>query len=232
MLFAGDNFYKSWPNLYAIRGTPYRDVLAWIDTLSRMLAERPDHVVGGHTRPVLGRDRAMATLTNYRDAIRSVFDQTIEGMNRGLTPDELVEVVRLREEFAQLDYLKEYYGNIEWSVRAIFTGYLGWFDGNPTNLFPLSRREEASRTAALAGGAAALLRQAIDAVSESPQWAAQLCDHLLALDHEPASVMRLKAEALERLGRDLLTATGRNYYFTVAKQLRASARKESDESAD
>ena len=47
VLFAGDNFYKSWPNLYAIRGTGYRDVRAWIDSLSRMIEERPHHLVGG-----------------------------------------------------------------------------------------------------------------------------------------------------------------------------------------
>ncbi len=223
VVFAGDNFYKSWPNLYAIRGTPYRDVLAWIGSLSSMINESPDHLVAGHTRPILGKKQAVETLTNYRDAIESVFDQTIAGMNDGLTPDELVEVVKLPEKYAGLDYLKEYYGNIEWGVRAIFSGYLGWFDGNPTNLFPLSNREEASRLADLAGGNEALLEQARDSLLDSPQWTAQLCDHMLALDYEVDEVKHLKADALERLGRQLLTATGRNYYFTVAKQLRAAA---------
>jgi uncharacterized sulfatase len=223
VLFAGDNFYKSWPNLYAIRGTPYRDVLAWIGSLSSMIEEDPNHLVGGHTRPVLGKNQTIETLTNYRDAIQSVFDQTIAGMNRGLTPDELVEVVKLPDKFAELDYLKEYYGNIEWGVRAIFSGYLGWFDGNPTNLFPLSDKEEASRLADLAGGKDALLEQAQASLLKSPQWAAQLCDHLLALDYKVGEVKHLKADALERLGSQLLTATGRNYYFTVAKQLRESA---------
>jgi uncharacterized sulfatase len=223
VLFAGDNFYKSWPNLYAIRGTPYRDVSAWIDSLTSMLAENPEHLVGGHTRPILGQDETITTLTNYRDAIRSIFDQTIDGMNRGLTPDELVQVVKLPEKFAELDYLREYYGNIQWSVRAIFSGYLGWFDGNPTTLFPLSNKEEAQRIAALAGGVDVLFDQARASLGESPQWTAQLCDHLLALGHQLDEVKLLKADALELLGGEALTATGRNYYFTVAKQLRQSA---------
>ena len=144
-------------------------------------------------------------------------------MNRGLTPDELVEVVKLPEKFAELDYLRAYYGNIEWGVRAIFSGYLGWFDGNPTNLFPLSNKEEATRLADLAGGRDALLGQAQASLNKDPQWTAQLCDHLLALDYKVGEVQHLKADALERLGSQLLTATGRNYYFTVAKQLRDSA---------
>ena len=223
VVFAGDNFYKSWPNLYAIRGTPYRDVLTWINSLGSMLEENPKHLVGGHTRPVIGQRQTIETLTNYRDAIKSIFEQTISGMNRGLTPDELVEVVKLPEKYAQLDYLKEYYGNIEWGVRGIFSGYLGWFDGNPTTLFPLSNVEEANRIAALAGGADALMAQAQASLSESPQWTAQLCDYLLALNYEMNFVKLLKADALEKLGSQLLTATGRNYYFSVAKQLRESA---------
>ena len=223
VLFAGDNFYKSWPNLYAIRGTPYRDVLAWINSLSSMINEKPKHLVGGHTRPIIGQEQTTTTLTNYRDAIQSIFDQTIAGMNRGLTPDELVEIVKLPEKYAELDYLREYYGNIEWGVRAIFSGYLGWFDGNPTNLFPLSPREEANQIAELSGGADALFKQAHASLAATPQWTAQLCDHLLALDYRVEDVKHLKADALERIGGELLTATGRNYYFTVAKQLRQTA---------
>ena len=35
VLFAGDNFYRSFPNLYAIRGTAYRDVRKWAATRFR-----------------------------------------------------------------------------------------------------------------------------------------------------------------------------------------------------
>ena len=223
VLFAGDNFYKSWPNLYAIRGTAYRDVRAWAGSLDAMLAEDPAHLVGGHTRPVLGRERVREVLTNYRDAIRSLFEQTIAGMNRGLTPDQLVEVVKVPPHLEDLDYLRPYYGNPAWAVRSIFTGYLGWFDGNPTSLFPLSPAEEATRVAALAGGVDILRERAIAALSDDPQWTAELCDRLLALDPGDTAAMELKADALEALARPLLTATGRNYYLTAAMQLRARA---------
>ena len=144
-------------------------------------------------------------------------------MNRGMTPDELVETVALPPELAELDYLREYYGNVEWGVRAIFQGYLGWFDGNPSNLFPLSPAEEAGRVAELAGGAEALRAAARAALAKDPQWTAQLCDHLLALNPADPDAMLLKADALDALARDLLTATGRNYYMTVARQLRQRA---------
>ncbi len=224
VLFSGDNFYKSWPNAYAIRGTPYRDIRSWADANDMMSKEGAEILVPGHTRPITGKAAVADALTDYRDAIRFVFDKTIEGMNRGLTPDELVNFVKLPARLAEKDYLREYYGNVEWAVRAIFTGYLGWFDGNPTTLFSLPPAEEARRMAKLAGGETALREAAAKALKEGDaQWCAELSDHLLAMHPEDQAIRNMKAEALEHLAEKLLTATGRNYYLTVAQELRKPA---------
>lgn len=226
VVFTGDNFYQSWPNLYAIRGTGYRDVRGWIQSLDMMIAEKPAHAVPGHTRPLLGEKRTMEVLTNYRDAIQHVFVQTIAGINQGMTPDELVGHVELPDRLKNLDHLREYYGNIEWGVRAIYSGYLGWFDGNPTHLFSLPQAEEAKRMARLAGGEAALADAAARAMKEGDaQWCAELCDHLLALHPDNEVFRSLKADALEHLAANLITATGRNYYLTVAQDLRKPVRR-------
>jgi alkyl sulfatase BDS1-like metallo-beta-lactamase superfamily hydrolase len=59
--------------------------------------------------------------------------------------------------------------------------------------------------------------------SGETQWAAQRCDHLLALDPSDKKVMLLKADALNLLAEALLTATGRNFYLSDAEQLRVRA---------
>ncbi len=225
-LFSGDAFYGSWPNLYAIRGTQYRDIRAWVETDNKMSMEGAEYLVPGHTRPIIGKAAVAQALTNYRDAISFVFDKTIEGMNKGLTPDELVDYVKLPEELASKPYLREFYGNVEWGVRSIFNGYLGWFDGNPTNLFSLAPKAEAERVATLAGGRDALLGKAQDALANKDyQWAAELSDHLIALDTASAGPKLLKADALTGIADSLLTATGRNYLLTVAMELRAAVNK-------
>jgi uncharacterized sulfatase len=125
---------------------------------------------------------------------------------------------------AQKDSLREYYGNVEWAVRAIFTGYLGWFDGNPTTLFSHPPVEEARRMAKLAGGEKALGEAAARALKDGDaQWCAELSDHLLALHPKDQAVRNMKADALEHLAENLLTATGRNYYLTIAQELRKPA---------
>ncbi len=106
-LMPGDNVYKAFPNLYTIRGTLYRDVLEWSRSIDKMRALQPEHMAPSHTRPVSGADRIEEILTAYRDAIQFVHDQTIRGINRGLTPDELVREVRLPPHLRNHPYLEE-----------------------------------------------------------------------------------------------------------------------------
>ncbi len=220
VLLPADNFYKSFPNLYAIRGTAYRDVLSWVQSLDRMRALEAEFLVPHHTRPVTGSGPIYETLTHYRDAIQFVHDQTIRGMNMGLTPEEIVARVTLPAHLAELPYLKEYYGTVAWSVRAVFDGYLGWFGGNATDLFPLAEKDRAERMASLAGGAEALHAAARQALAAGDvQWSLELSDQLLQLDPAREGARKLKAEALRALGARQTAATARNYYLTQAMEV-------------
>lgn len=224
VLMPGDNIYKTFPNLYTIRGTYYRDVKKWANSLDVMRKLDAEYMVPSHTRPLVGKSLIQETLTAYRDAIQYVHDQTIRHMNYGLTPDEIVEKVKLPEHLAKHEYLAEFYGTVEWSVRSIFTGYLGWFDGNPTTLQPLAPTEEANNMVALAGGEDALLKQAEAALkNEQYQWALQLCDYLTHTGHETRA-KQLKASALEGLAEMESNPNARHYYFTQAKELKEGLR--------
>jgi len=97
----------------------------WVHSLDEMRALNADYLIPSHTRPIIGRERILRTLTDYRDAIQFLHDQTIRGMNRGLTPNELVERVKLPGRLAEKPYLKEFYGSVAFSVRDIFDNYLG-----------------------------------------------------------------------------------------------------------
>jgi len=220
VLFAGDNFYKAFPNIYPLRGAQ-RKAQDWADSVDKMLKEGADSLVPGHTRPVMGRDAVTRALTDYRDAIRFVFTKTIEGMNRKMTPDELVESVKLPPALAASEYLQEYYGTVAFSVRSIYSQAAGWFDGNATSIARLSPREGAVRMAALAGGEPALLEKAKVALSSGDaQWAAQLADALIALNEDAAEPKEIKARALEMLASNTFNAPSRNYYLEYAQMLR------------
>lgn len=221
ILFPGDLYYKSFPNLYAIRGTEYRDVNKWIESLNMMLKLDANAIAQGHTRPIIGKEAVKKALTHHRDAIQFVFKKTIEGMNKGMTPDELVEYVKLPEYLAEDPNLVPYYGRMEWAIRNIYSGYMGWYDGNPTNLCPLSPKSEAEKYIELVGGKENLLKAAQKAFKQKEyQWCCELVDKLLAIDKSNKTYRNLKADALSELALRIVTATGRNYYNSIALELR------------
>ena len=223
LLFCGDNFYSSFPNLYAIRGTPYRDFNVWADTLDLLLQFDAETLATGHTMPVTGADTIRQMLADYRDAIKYIVAQTVDGMNRQLGPDELAHTVQLPAGLASKPYLKEFYGKVSWSVRAYFAGTLGWFDGNPTNLSRLSPREAGQRMIKLAGGSDTLLDAARRAAADNDhQWALELADQLMAAGELTADATRLKISSLRVLADREINAPARNYYLLSARELEAS----------
>ena len=215
ILFSGDNWYHAFPNLYAIRGTAYRDYQKWADSLSLMADLHPEILAPGHTRVVFGADHVHEVLTTTRDAILHVMRETAKGMDDGLSLDDICVNLTLPAELAEKPWLQEFYGRLDWSARAFATGTLGWYDGNPTNLSNISSKERAMEMATLAGGVEALKSAAHSA--ENARWALELCDHLIALG-EDAHI--LKAERLEALAQTEINATARNSYIWAANELR------------
>ncbi len=220
VLISGDNFYRAFPNLYAIRGTDYRDYDAWADTIDQLMAYNADVLGPGHTKALFGAETIRSSLTDYRDAIRHVTDATREGMNAGMTIDELAHSVTLPPKLAEKPHLREYYGRVDHAVRAYFVGTMGWFDGNPTSLGRLSPQEEAQRMIKLAGGSEAVLAEIAKARADgSYQWALELIDRLIYAADDPTELSHTKAAILREHAVDQINCPTRHYYLQCAKEL-------------
>lgn len=228
ILLPADNIYKAFPNLYTIRGTAYRDVMAWVASLDLMRSLAPQHLVPSHGRPLSGTELINTRLTNYRDAIQYVHDQTIRGINRGATADQLARDIQLPPHLASDPYLQPYYGNVAFSVRSIFNGYLGWFSGNAEDLLPLSNAERASRwhkvlqqvSSGEVDGLAAVAEQAL--VGEDYAWALEVAALLLAEAPDNAHALSIKAQALRAMGEASSNAPARNYLLSQALEAEGS----------
>lgn len=222
VVFAGDNFYQSWPNVYPLRGTARRSLRDWIASIDKMVGEDPLHVVGGHTAPIL--NEAKQVLTNYRDAMQWVLDRTLDGLAQFMTPDELVEHTRLPERFAKLDYLGDYYGSVEGTVRDLYAQDLGWFDGDPLTLHRESPMRQSERMAELAGGVDRLAAKAAEAMAaDDPLGAAQLLRHVIRLRPQDRDSKRMMADALEIVAERTFNAPMRNYTLSSANRFRREA---------
>ena len=220
VLICGDNFYHAFPNLYAIRGTAYRDFDTWADSLDTLMAFQPEVLGPGHTRPVFGAAAIQESLSDYRDAIRHVITETRNGMDEGLTIDQLAHRVKLPPELAEKRHLREYYGRVDHSVRAYFVGTLGWFDGNPTSLGSLAPEDEARKFIALAGGEDALWQAVEMARAEADyQWALQLVDRFIFAGIDTDRARKTKADILRIHADSQINCPTRHYYLQSAKEL-------------
>ena len=220
VVMPGDNFFHAFPNVAPIRGARFRSPDAWIASLNRIIALQPDDVVPSHTRPVLGVTASSATLTAYRDGLKSIVDQTREGIRKGERPDELTAHVKLPPALAAHPFLQEFYGGVEWTVRGIYADLVGWFDGNPTKLFPLPEKERATKLVAMIGGVDRVIERGRAALADrDAAWAAELADYVLVNAPAHIEARRLKAGALSELGERQINAIARNYYLTAAQAL-------------
>lgn len=194
--FIGDNFYDSFPNMYTLRGTKPRWALDYVDSIERVLALEPEILLPSHGDPVMGREEIVRRLTRYRDAILYVHDATVAGMNEGKDVHTLMREIKLPPD---LD-VGEAYGAVSWSVRGIYEGYIGWFDGNPATMYDAPASIAGPELVALAGGASAVAARAA-ALHESGEVlkALHLADAALAAEPRNADALAVRLAALESL---------------------------------
>ena len=219
VMISGDNYYGCWPNLYAIRGTQYRDIAQWIKTLEKILSYPAEALLPGHTAPLFGRDQILEVVGNFKNAIASVFDQTLDCLGRGRTLAETVESVRLPEELRDKEYLGEYYGTVEWSVKGIYNGYVGWFDGDAAHLMPCPRREFSAAVLELAGGPDKLLAKALSCLEKGESQLALELLELLGGEAQSGKIKEVKRRALLARAAQMTSANARHYYICSAKEI-------------
>lgn len=210
ILAVGDNFYNVFPNMYSVRGSSYRDVANWIDILDEIMALDADTVLPGHTWPLIGKEEVRSSLQNFRDALEYVLFETLDCMNQGMSLNETAEAVKLPERF-KTESLGEYFSLVEWAVKSIYTGYLGWFDGTAANLIPIPESEYTKEMLDLIGEnkLKKRIKKAID--EENYQLAIQLNVFL----KDP----QLEKEALKGRASQMINANARHYYLSRAKEL-------------
>lgn len=212
---------QCFPVLHPLRGEAFRDPVDWYESIDKLRRLEPVAIVPSHGVPIVGPAEAQEVMCAYRDAIQYVHDQTIRLMNKGLTPDELAESLKLPPRLANYKpWLQEFCGSVSQATRAIYQGQLGWFEGDPVALAPIPRLEKARREIALMGGAPRVFEAAETAFRDGDfQWAAELATRLVRVDYADWPARRLKAAALRSLGYAQANAIWRNWYLSAALEL-------------
>ena len=221
VVFSGDNYYMRFPNLYTIRGTSYRDTYKWYKSVDEMRAYNPTYLVSSHGPYLSNKKEVQERLTIYRDAIQYIHDYAIRGANKGKTPDELVEEFVYPQFFKENFDLREQYGKVSWSIRNVYNGYLGFFDGKAVNLEPLSTKDRSKKLFKIIGSKSnliALINEAID--DNELQWAAELGQIGVINFPNDFEIKNLYAKSLEELSIEETNPIARNYYLSEAFEIK------------
>ncbi|MFA0052705.1 alkyl sulfatase dimerization domain-containing protein [Vibrio breoganii] len=212
----GENF----PNLHTIRGTKFRDPSMWFKGIDIMRQFDTEVMINSHGRPVEGKEAVANVLTAYRDAIQYTHDQTIRYMNKGMTPDELVEVVKLPKHLAEHPWLGEHYGTVAHAVRQIYVGYNGFFEGDPWQLEPMAYEQRAKAFIEIMGGRDNIMNTANAAIeAENYTFAAEILSYPITVNKDDMEARKLKAKAYKAWAADQVNINWRNWALNAAAEL-------------
>lgn len=198
----------SYPNLYSLRGTSYRNPAQWFRSVDKLRAFDSWSMVPAHGVPLCDEESIRILLRNFRDAIQFTHDQAVRRINQGYTIEELAADIHMPDylvndlrrmtrpipDVLTEDYLTPFYGSVPQSVREIYYGYLGWFQADPVALQPTPPRALSVKTVEMMGGSNRVVKTASAALGaglklqaagkakeahEKLQWAAELTTEVI-----------------------------------------------------
>ena len=227
VLNMAENTIRLLHNLLPLRGARVRDPQVWAQHITdamTMFGEQTEILIGQHHWPTWGRQEVRTYLEAQRDLYKFIHDQSVRLMNHGLNPGEIAEELQLPPGLDQTWSVRGYYGAIRHNAKAVYQRYLGWYDANPANLNPPTRREAGRKTVEYMGGAAAILARAHkDFAAGEYRWLAQVLSHLVFAEPEGPEnreCRALLADTFEQMGYQAESATWRNAYLYAAQELR------------
>jgi alkyl sulfatase BDS1-like metallo-beta-lactamase superfamily hydrolase len=108
--------------------------------------------------------------------------------------------------------MNESYGAVGWSVRGIYHGYAGWFDGNPATLLSESPEVKIRELVALAGGTEEVVARAQQLEQEGRLVESlNLADAALAVDPDDPAALTVHVSVLKQLEKQQTNFNARSW---------------------
>ena len=216
-------------NLLTPRGAEVRDGNAWAKVINEMIelyGEKVDVIFASQQWPCWGNEKIVNYLKQQRDLYKYTHDQTLRLLNQGYTPSEIAEMIKLPDSLASGWDVRDYYGTLSFNVRAVYQKYLGFYDGNPANLNPLSSVATAKKYVEYMGGPRAVIDRAkTDFANGNYRWVVQVLNHVVFAYPENQEARNLEADAMEQLAYQAESTVWRNCYLVGASELRTGMSK-------
>jgi alkyl sulfatase BDS1-like metallo-beta-lactamase superfamily hydrolase len=223
-MFMAENSSNTMHNILTLRGALVRDALVWsryLDETIRVYGPQIDVRFQAHHWPQWGQPRIIDFFKKQRDMYKYTHYQSVNLMNKGYTGEEISETIKLPPELDNFWPNRGYYGTLRHNSRAVYQRYMGWYNGNPSNLDNLPPVDAAKKYIEYMGGEAAVLRRAkADFDKGEYRWVAEALKHVVFANPDGRVGKELLADALEQLGYQAESGPWRSVYLQGAYELR------------
>ena len=223
-LWMAENTTNTMHNILTLRGAVVRDALKWSSFLNETIETwGGDAIVKfqSHHWPVWGNKEINYYFKKQRDIYKFTHDQTVRLMNQGYDGEEISEMITLPPELENNWSTRGYYGTLRHNSRAVYQRYMGWYNGNPSNLNNLPPEIVAKKYIEFMGGEKSVISKARKSFDKGEyRWVAEVMKHAVFADPENIPAKNLLADAYEQLGYQAESGPWRSVYLQGAFELR------------
>ncbi len=224
VFWAAENITATIHNIYTLRGALVRDALAWSRQINEALyrfGQEAEVMIASHNWPRWGNARIQEVMRDQRDAYANLNNQVLNLANRGVTINEIHNVYQVPQSLQQSWSVRQYHGSEFHNSRAVINRYLGYWDGNPATLAPLSPDESAPLYVEMMGGASAIMNKAQSLFDEGQyRHAMEILNKLVYAEPDNTGAKQLLAATFEQLGYQYESSSMRNVFLVAAQELR------------
>lgn len=223
--WSSENVTGTIHNIYTLRGAEIRNALNWSKQINKAL-----HKFGGdvqvmfasHSWPRWGKERVQEVLRAQRDMYANMNNQVLHYANQGVTINEIHNVYQAPPSLQRQWAARSYHGSEGHNTRGIINRYLGYWDGNPTTLVPLSPRQSAPLYVEMMGGAEKIMAKGKELNDQGKYLeATEILNKLVYAEPRNQKARSLLADAFEQLGYQKESTSVRNSFLQAAYELRS-----------
>ena len=222
--WAAENITGTIHNIYTPRGAPVRNALNWSKQINVALyrfGQDADVMFSSHSWPRWGNARIQEVMRTQRDTYANLNNQTLHYANLGVTINEIQNVYKLPPSLWKQWPAHSYHGSEEHNSRGVINRFLGYWDGNPVNIAPLSPKDSAPLYVEMMGGSDKIMAKGKELNDQGKYLeASEILNKLVFAEPGNQLAKDLLADAFEQLGYQKESPTLRNIYLQGAYELR------------
>ena len=224
VFWAAENITATIHNIYTLRGALVRDALAWSKAINDAIYHfgvDAEVMLASHSWPRWGNERILEVMRAQRDAYANLNNQVLHLANQGVTINEIHNRYEVPQSLQRQWAARQYHGSEFHNSRAVMNRYLGYWDGNPATLAPLSPGDAAPLYVEMMGGAEAILAKG-KSLHEAGKYrhAMEIVNKLVYAEPGNAEARSLLADIFEQLGYQYESTSMRNSFLSAASELR------------